>query len=343
MATTSSSSGMMLGVYDGFLPLEHDSFSSLTKCGGRAAFHPALSTDAHALHTQIEEWTRCRSCGDQMFLLAQAFAPLPTAAHMGDAHNRMMYVYACNSAVCAAKASDSWVSFSVQLDKDDEAAAVADDDADDAPVPVEPTPKELIPAFTYPPLSVDVVPEPQKEVIVPTDVEAELIRATEASAAGPADAEDIKELEDQLDLKDKPIDVYFDKFRRRVARCPKQVLRYQWGGLPLFMNVTKTFDLSVPACEHCGGVRAMELQLLPTLLFFVRSKDYVTAGKRDGDDGLDFATATVYTCAAGCLGKVSGLVAQREFLFVEPAPTMAEEISPDGKPDLRSYFAAPPS
>ena len=324
-----------LGVFDGYLPLEHDKFTSMTKIGGSAVFtFPDLM--APELQEDIKVRTTCKSCGVKMFLLAQAFAPLEGT------HNRMIYVFGCNSDACALRPDSSFVSFAVQFDRlDTEAMECNDAEADD-PVPVEATPRQLLPLFTLPPLAVDIVDEPEKEEIVPTDVEAEMIKAAEANGRSDVTDEDIAEMAHQLDLKDKPIDVYFDKFRKRLARCPLQLMRYHRGGLSLFMNPDKTIYLTVPPCDKCGKERALEMQLLPTLLYFCHAEKYVPEGKLQHDDGIDFATVTIYSCRDGCQRRSPGVVLEQLFAFVEPAPTLEEEShSCGGKLTLREYFAQP--
>ncbi|CUG90099.1 Hypothetical protein, putative, partial [Bodo saltans] len=165
---------MMLGVYDGYLPLAHDQLSSLTKCGGNAVLHPIVAKSTQSTSgavvtkaavttkVQLEEWTTCGVCQGKMYLLLQAFAPLPNTTD--DSHNRMLYVYGCNSAQCAAKPSQSWVAVSLQVDREDEDAAAAEEEGDEEeeePIPVGPTPVEFLPNRTsFPPIAVDIMPEP---------------------------------------------------------------------------------------------------------------------------------------------------------------------------------------
>jgi hypothetical protein len=326
-----------LGVYDGYLPLEHDQFPSMTKIGGAPVYtFPALLTPE--LTADIAQRTTCKSCGLRMFLLAQAYAPLPGGSAN---HNRMMYTFACNSDRCSQRPDASFVSFALQFDKPDTESFDANDEEEDAAQPVEPTPRSLLPPFTFPPLVIDIVDEPAKETIVPTDVEAELIKAAEANSQSVVADDDIADMAHQLDLKDKPIDVNFDKFRRRLARCPGQVLRYHRNGLALFMNPDKSIYLTVPPCSACGKERAMEMQLLPTILYYCHTSKYVPEAKAVlKDDGLDFATVTVYACRAGCQGQAAGTVLETLFTFVEPPPTMEEDTSScGGKLTLREYFA----
>jgi hypothetical protein len=83
-----------------------------------------------------------------------------------------------------------------------------------------------------------------------------------------------------------------------------------------------------------------ELQLLPTLLHYCHAEQYVPEGKRKQDDGMDYATITVFSCRDGCRQNAAGCIFEELFLFVEPAPMMDEEMS-SGKLSLREYFAQP--
>lgn len=335
----------MLGVYDGYLPLSHDELTSMTKAGGvPTIFHPSSTSSSSTAATDVITQRCCRTCGQKLYLLMQAFCPLPSVPN-GDPHHRMMYVLCCNSAECASRPNESWAVYSYQVNADDVEAFDANDSEDEEPIPVEATPSQFLRAKnSFPPVAMDIIPEPKKEVVVPTDVEAEIIRHVEEKQRyGEEGAEEeLENLEANLDLKAKSTDYFFDHFRRRLARCSSQILRYQYGGQPIFMNVENTKEVKVPPCGRCGGPRCMELQVMPTVLYYLQSRNYVPEGKKSGDDGVDFATATVYVCQKGCLGSVEGEVVQEEFLFVEPAPTMGEETGAEGaKPSLRQYFTAP--
>ena len=58
-------------------------------------------------------------------------------------------------------------------------------------------------------------------------------------------------------------------FQRVVAAAPAQVVRYQYGGDPLWCTFPSPTDhhhpqqTSVPHCEHCGARREFECQLMP--------------------------------------------------------------------------------
>ncbi|KAJ7421774.1 Fatty acyl-CoA hydrolase precursor, medium chain [Pitangus sulphuratus] len=59
----------------------------------------------------------------------------------------------------------------------------------------------------------------------------------------------------------------FYKFMKRISVCPEQILRYSWGGQPLFIT-SPPADITqgIPACSVCGSSRVFELQLMPALV-----------------------------------------------------------------------------
>ena len=58
-------------------------------------------------------------------------------------------------------------------------------------------------------------------------------------------------------------------FQRRVAAQPRQVLRYAYGGSPLWNSLPASKDRaeggSVPVCQGCGARRVFEMQLMPAI------------------------------------------------------------------------------
>eukprot|EP01117_Protostelium_nocturnum_P012898 TRINITY_DN4776_c0_g1_i2.p1 TRINITY_DN4776_c0_g1~~TRINITY_DN4776_c0_g1_i2.p1 ORF type:complete len:723 (-),score=237.95 TRINITY_DN4776_c0_g1_i2:141-2309(-) len=56
----------------------------------------------------------------------------------------------------------------------------------------------------------------------------------------------------------------FLKFQKRMARSPEQIVRYSFGGAPIWIDNDKPIKLS--SCSHCGSSRVFELQLLPTVI-----------------------------------------------------------------------------
>jgi hypothetical protein len=312
---------MMLAVFDGYMRQADDHLTSVTKLGGRPAF---LNDMKSTIAKQVLGRAQCKRCNGALFLLAQCYCPLR------DGFNRMMYVFACNKARCCEYPAESWCAFSVQRDEED--PAVLAEDEEDFQRLDEP---EKLTKLAFPSVATFVEEEPDKETIVQTDVEKEMQRMAEVNANTDQNIKetDLEELEQNVDLKDKATDEYYEKFRSRVARMPSQVLRYQVNGMPIFMNPDKTIDVSIPPCTACGGPCSMELQVMPTALYYLKAAQCAPEG---GSDGLDFATATVYTCARRCRAAARGVVVREEHIFVEPPPSAADEKSArEGRMSLR--------
>lgn len=328
---------MMLAVFDGyFVDPAADALTSVTKLGGTPTFLAGSDSEAaQAVRTRAV----CKRCKRPMLLVAQSYCPLRDGA------NRMMYVFCCNRSACAQFPEDSWAALAVQCDREDpaieEPAPETEQTTDDAPEVAGSSSGGV--AFPVSALAIDE--EPAKEEIVQTDMEREMQRAAEAAAdepAGDADAKDLQELEEQVDLKDKATDAYYEKFRARVARAPRQALRYQLNGAPVFMNPEKTIYASIPPCPRCGGPQSMELQVMPTVLFFLRTAKVAAAAGSDNGDGTDFATVTVYACAQGCGGDRPGVVVDELAMFVEPPPTAEDEAAArGGKMSFHELVAGP--
>lgn len=100
-------------------------------------------------------------------------------------------------------------------------------------------------------------------------------------------------------------DKAFEKFKKRVAYHPDQVLRYDREGVPLWVSGEKAMEPSqVPDCEYCKGKRVFEFQVMPQLLNHVGDDSII------GD--LDWGTLAVYTCQKSCS---EGPSYKREFVW----------------------------
>lgn len=327
---------MLLGVWDGFLNPTEEALSSVSKLGGKPVF---MAPNADAIRDTVNPLATCGVCGDPMFLLLQCYCPLPDG---NEDFNRMKYVFCCNNATCSQQPDKSWVSISVTNSAFDEAAerGEGEDDAEDDVEEMPSAPHHM--PFTFPSAGIDVVDEPDKAVVKLSAHEEHMLaqyerrqlrqkKIAEMRARGEEPdeqelleagltQEDAEEMEKEIDLKNKSSDVAYDKFRRRIERCPTQVLRYQYKGQPIFMNPARIKDVKVPACGRCGGPQAMELQIMPTVIFLLRTSEYVkdragggtqlTAAAaaaevsaevkeavRAAGEGVDFASVTCYHCA----------------------------------------------
>lgn len=58
-----------------------------------------------------------------------------------------------------------------------------------------------------------------------------------------------------------PEDKVFNKFNKRIARHPDQVLRYDKGGTPLWITGNTDTIVHIPKCQYCNGERHFEFQV----------------------------------------------------------------------------------
>merc|ERR1712039_652281 len=119
------------------------------------------------------------------------------------------------------------------------------------------------------------------------------------------DDADPDDLDGEDDDEDDEADIWMLKFQKRIERSPTQVVRYCWGGEPLWIAAPpKDFPGSasrsssagscVPRCS-CGAERIFELQVLPTL-----PSQLCSATKTASELKIEWGTVAVYTCSADC-------------------------------------------
>ncbi|KAG7399791.1 programmed cell death protein [Phytophthora boehmeriae] len=124
------------------------------------------------------------------------------------------------------------------------------------------------------------------------------------------------------------------RFQKRISRCPLQCLRYDYGGEPLWPVVIPP-SLKVPACSGCGGERLFEMQLTPTINYFLKVDEYAAADAKSSSNpsiatadtendatkpvmppgGMDWLSLIVYCCSNSCSAS------HEEFIYVVPSPT----------------------
>ncbi|XP_062375378.1 programmed cell death protein 2 [Sardina pilchardus] len=81
-------------------------------------------------------------------------------------------------------------------------------------------------------------------------------------------------------------------FKQRTSVEPHQVLRYERGGVPLWVSSEhKTLEENIPKCP-CGAKRIFEFQIMPQLLINLKVDST--------DASIDWGTLLVYTCADSC-------------------------------------------
>mmetsp|Transcript_78588 Transcript_78588/g.163293 ORF Transcript_78588/g.163293 Transcript_78588/m.163293 type:complete len:431 (-) Transcript_78588:31-1323(-) len=108
---------------------------------------------------------------------------------------------------------------------------------------------------------------------------------------------------------------WLQRFQRRLERSPAQVVRYSWGGSPLWLAPPPKELASgswPPCCTRCGAARIFEMQVLPTLA--ARLQKVLP----EGAPGLasEWGTIAIYTCSKDCTSEE----VSEEFVVVQPAP-----------------------
>ncbi|KAK0161383.1 hypothetical protein PV327_009859 [Microctonus hyperodae] len=86
-------------------------------------------------------------------------------------------------------------------------------------------------------------------------------------------------------------DKVFIKFQNTIRDDPDQVLRYNRGGVPLYIT-SKNEPNNIPNCEKCNGERQFEFQIMPQLLNYLNLPANVKS--------LDWGTLLVFTCKNSC-------------------------------------------
>ncbi|XP_011563697.3 programmed cell death protein 2 [Plutella xylostella] len=103
---------------------------------------------------------------------------------------------------------------------------------------------------------------------------------------------------------EQPVDKVFNKFSKRIARHPDQVLRYDRGGAPLWITGNTNSVAHIPNCEYCNGERQFEFQIMPQLLNFIDVGIELNS--------IDWGVLVVYTCKNSCS---DGPAYKREFII----------------------------
>jgi pre-rRNA-processing protein TSR4 len=155
-------------------------------------------------------------------------------------------------------------------------------------------------------------PPPFPRYYLDADGEELEIEKPAPSASGPSktqyDADDSTANAAGKDFFESDLDKTFQKFSDRIAQNPEQVLRYEFNGQPLLYSGTDDVATrfivphrkagaarGMPRCEKCGAQRVFELQLVPGLIYKLEKDETM-----DFDDGMDWGTIIVGTCANNC-------------------------------------------
>ena len=145
------------------------------------------------------------------------------------------------------------------------------------------------------PLYLNTIPEPENE----PESEAQ-DQALQESALSTSHVPVIGSGEGEVyeQMKIDGLDHVFERFTRRLGSEARQVVRYEFGGVPIpFSGKGSLFkrlwpnglhagcdSSSVPACEYCGAPRVFELQLMPNLANLLRAEKLSDAAESNGEN-----------------------------------------------------------
>lgn len=108
-------------------------------------------------------------------------------------------------------------------------------------------------------------------------------------------------------------DEVFSRFNRFAAANNGHVIRYNFGGNPLWFATPGRLD-EPPPCGNCGGPRVFEFQVQPQLITLLSGTDLA--------DRLDFGTICCFTCKGSCSAPDSQPYLE-EIAFVQGEPREA--------------------
>lgn len=90
---------------------------------------------------------------------------------------------------------------------------------------------------------------------------------------------------------------YFEAFQERMQRAPGHILRYAFGGTPLWPKYPPP-DISSKVCGGCGSKLFFELQILGSCLHYLQPETSIPDHQCEA--GMNFASLAIFTCSADC-------------------------------------------
>ncbi|GAB2279333.1 hypothetical protein Dimus_013977 [Dionaea muscipula] len=307
-----------------------------TKIGGRPDWpFPEANLRQHLL--------RCNSCGSDLCLIAQVYAPLPGVN--SKIEERVIYIFGCAGLHCGSwrairvqKSDSSVVSKVAQqapsnvISKDDLfsfGSEEVDDFNDNEDMELEELGRALSQAgslasgsmrqnvkknsetsqnrsfmegadnnLVLPCFYIYTEPEKCKDVMSICSSYSSLSIKEKVNDDNNQSDEEVWEQEGYEYDRALNADRTYLKFKKRIDAYPDQCLRYSYGGTPLLA----TRELGDPGmCGVCGGSRLYEMQLMPSLLYFLQEP--AAGGQNALLDNWNWMTLLVYTCEKSCFKK----------------------------------------
>lgn len=112
-------------------------------------------------------------------------------------------------------------------------------------------------------------------------------------------------------------DKAFSSFQKFSTANPLHVVRYMFGGEPLWFCDSNQLKGKPPDCPLCSGPRVFEIQVQPQLIALLSEGALPELGKR-----LDFGVFYVFVCENSCNPKDDEPYVE-EFVHVQPEPREA--------------------
>ncbi|KAH8584185.1 programmed cell death [Cryptosporidium sp. chipmunk genotype I] len=105
---------------------------------------------------------------------------------------------------------------------------------------------------------------------------------------------DPSSVEESCYISDK--DKYLHNFSAEISKFPRQIIRYCFGGTPLYSETPK--KINVPTCKECGSNKVYEFQIISTIIYEWEN----LFGEKDVFDkcNSDWSTIIIYTCSKDC-------------------------------------------
>jgi len=108
-------------------------------------------------------------------------------------------------------------------------------------------------------------------------------------------------------------DKAFIRFNRYARYNNGHVIRYCFGGSPLWFAVPNRLATDPPVCPCCGAARTFEMQIQPQLIALLK-------GTWGIEDRLDFGVICIYSCSESCPGQGKPGKYLEEFAHVQCEP-----------------------
>ncbi|KAF7459284.1 programmed cell death protein 2-like [Cryptosporidium felis] len=123
---------------------------------------------------------------------------------------------------------------------------------------------------------------------------------SESNISSDISDEDFDTLETEENLYFPDRNKYLHHFSQKISMFPKQIVRYCFGGTPLF---SESMKMDIQNCSICGSTRVFEFQVMSTLVY--------EWGRLFGENDMtfkfkkDWSTIIIFTCSNDCNAKLA--------------------------------------